>query len=69
MMNDLDLKIRHVFPEESVYKDPSIYRVFSGFNLPSFVKDWLAKRFTDEEGNLEKEELSNLGINEEWYIA
>ena len=56
-MNLLDAKIREVFQEESVRKEPSIYRVFSGYNLPSFVKDWLIKRYTDEDGNLDIYEL------------
>jgi len=52
-MNDLDIKIQRIFPEESVFKTPKNYSVFSGQNLPSFVKDWLIKRYTDENGELD----------------
>ncbi|MBU7048062.1 MAG: BREX system Lon protease-like protein BrxL [Theionarchaea archaeon] len=51
-MNNLDTKIKETFPEESVYKAPERYSVFSGKNLPSFIKDWLIKKFTDENDEL-----------------
>jgi len=44
MSEDLDRKIRDVFPDESVYKMPQNYGVFSGRNIPSFIKDWLIKK-------------------------
>ncbi|NIA11898.1 MAG: TIGR02688 family protein, partial [Nitrospiraceae bacterium] len=51
-MNMLDAKIRETFPGESVYKAPEMYSLFTGKNLPSFIKDWLVSRFTDEEEDL-----------------
>ncbi len=51
-MNALDEKIKKVFLEESVFKSPKQYGIFSGYNLPSFVKDWILRKFTDEFGNL-----------------
>ncbi len=59
-----DRKIREVFPEESVFKTPKNYRVFSGQNLPSFVKDWLIKRYTDENGELDIQELKSFLNNQ-----
>lgn len=59
MKESLDLKIRKVFPNESVYKVSENYSIFAGKNVPSFVKDWLIKKFTDEDGNLDKEGLLN----------
>jgi len=56
-MNNLDNKIKHVFPDESVYKTPKSYSVFSGKNLPSFIKDWLIKKYTDDFGNLDSIDL------------
>lgn len=50
----LDEKIQQYFPLESVYKDPEAYTVFTGRNLPSFVKDWLIKCFS-EYGTFDKE--------------
>ncbi|WP_018963722.1 BREX system Lon protease-like protein BrxL [Coprothermobacter platensis] len=57
MGEDLDEKIKDVFPDESVYKMPQNYGVFSGRNIPSFIKDWLIKKFTDEDGVLDKQDL------------
>lgn len=56
-MNELDEKIRTTFTEESVFKNSEKYDIFSGFILPSFVKDWLIKRYTDESGNLDDDAL------------
>lgn len=56
-MNEFDKKIRDTFIDESVYKMPERYSVFSGKNLPSFIKDWLIKKFTDSDGTLDKNSL------------
>jgi ATP-dependent Lon protease len=56
-MSDLDSKIKETFPEESVFKSSKEYGYFSGHNLPSFVKDWLIKKFTDRHGNLDIDAL------------
>jgi ATP-dependent Lon protease len=58
-MDNLDIKIKNVFPEESVYKIPKRYNIFNGKNLPSFIKDWLMKKFTDDFGELDSESLLN----------
>lgn len=64
-MNDLDNKIKTSFPAESLYKTPDIYRIFAGFNIPSFIKDWILKKYTNE-----YEEVNVDGIKEflEKYI-
>ncbi|HIP17367.1 MAG TPA: BREX system Lon protease-like protein BrxL [Methanothermococcus okinawensis] len=56
-MSRLDEKIKRVFPEESVHKCPKEYEIFSGYSLPSFVKDWIFRKFTDEYGNIDKDAL------------
>ncbi len=53
-MNELDKKIKSTFPEESVYKVQERYSVLTGRNLPSFIKDWLMKRFTEEESDISR---------------
>lgn len=55
----LDDKIKTVFSEESVYKNPDKYGVFAGYIIPSFVKDWLIKRYTDENDGLDEYGLKN----------
>ena len=54
----LDQKIREIFPEESIYKKPGGYSYFSGLNLPSFIKDWLVKKYTDVNDNVDEESLN-----------
>ena len=54
----LDEKIKNVFPEESIYKQPGGYSYFSGLNLPSFIKDWLIKKFTNIKDEVDKEGLN-----------
>lgn len=56
-MSELGDKIRSVFGNTSVYKDPNNKSLFSGRNLPSFVKDYLISSYTDKDGNLQKEDL------------
>jgi len=58
-MDNLDIKIKNVFPEESVYKIPKRYNIFNGKNLPSFIKDWLIKKFTNDSGELDSDGLLN----------
>ena len=49
-MTKLDEKVVSIFAEESIFKSPSIYSCFSGYNIPSFIKDWLLKRYTSSDG-------------------
>ena len=44
----------------SIFKDPeSTNSLFSGRNLPSFVKDFLLKRYIDLDGNLNRGGLTS----------
>ncbi|MFO7881758.1 MAG: BREX system Lon protease-like protein BrxL [Kosmotogaceae bacterium] len=56
-MKNLDEKIRRTFPSESVYHSTAYYNIFSGVNIPSFIKDYLIQRYTDGDGRLDKEGL------------
>ena len=58
-MNKTELKIKQNFQEESLYKSKDRYNVFSGKILPSFIKDWLIKKFTDSNDNLDSSALIN----------
>ena len=48
-MTNLDKKIKDIFPEESMHKTPDRYSLFSGVNVPSFIKDWLIKKFSNDD--------------------
>lgn len=50
-------KLRNCFDEMVVYKDLKKSNFFSALSLPSFMRDWLLKKFEDENGHFETEEL------------
>ena len=52
-------KLRDYFDEMVVYKDLKNNNVFSSLGLPSFTRDWLLRRFEDEEGTFDIDELSD----------
>lgn len=51
-------KLRNCFDEMVVYKDLKKSNFFSALSLPSFMRDWLLKRFEDENGHFNSEELT-----------
>ncbi|AIG97396.1 hypothetical protein AFULGI_00005950 [Archaeoglobus fulgidus DSM 8774] len=51
--DELGEKIKQVFPDESVFKDPQRSKFFSSLNIPSYLRDWLIKKFSTEDGNLD----------------
>jgi len=55
----LDEKIKRYFENEYVYKTTKNYAVFTGKNIPSFIKDWLVKRYSDEFGNVDIKSINN----------
>ena len=60
MQKELSDKIRQNFAAMAIYKDPdSTNSLFTGRNLPSFVKDFLLKRYIDLDGNLNRSGLTN----------
>ena len=60
MQKELSDKIRQNFSAMAIYKDPnSTNSLFTGRNLPSFVKDFLLKRYIDFDGNLNRSGLTN----------
>jgi ATP-dependent Lon protease len=64
-------KLRECFDEMVVYKDLQKSNFFSALSLPSFLRDWLLKKFGDDEGNFDIDEITDF-INtymprkEEW---
>lgn len=51
-------KLRECFDEMVVFKDLKKSNFFSALSLPSFLRDWLLKKFEDEDGNYDIEEVS-----------
>ena len=67
-MND---KLKHYFEEMVVFKDLKNSNFFSSLSLPSFMRDWLLKRFMTETGEFNQEEMlefikQNLPRKEDW---
>lgn len=48
-------KIKELLPEVAVMKNPEIKALFSGRNIPSYVKDYIIRRFSDSEGVIDKD--------------
>lgn len=51
-------RLLDAFDEMVLYKDLSKGSIISSFKLPSFMRDWVMKRFQDDEGNLDIDEAS-----------
>lgn len=60
MDNTLCEKIRNQFASMAIYKDSaSTNSLFAGRNLPSFVKDFVLKKYINELGQVDKNGLTN----------
>ena len=67
----MESKLRECFDEMVVYKDLKKSNFFSSLGLPSFLRDWVLKKFEDDEGNYDIEEVAEfiqtyLPRKEEW---
>lgn len=60
MMNTATVeKIKSQFAAMAIYKDPaSTNSLFAGRNLPSFVKDFILKRFIHTDGSVDRQRLT-----------
>lgn len=58
-MSTISEKIKTVFPELAILKNEDTDRVFAGRNLPSFVKDYIIKRFSDTEGVIDLDAITD----------
>jgi len=52
-------KLKNSFDEMVVYKNLKKSNFFSALSLPSFMRDWLLKRFEDENGYFDTDKLTN----------
>lgn len=60
MQTTIVQKIREQFAPMAIYKDPtSTNSLFAGRNLPSFVKDFILKRYIDDTGAINRQGLTN----------
>lgn len=50
-------KLRNCFDEMVVYKDLK-RAIFNSLSLPSFMRDWILKKFEDEDGSFDTEKVA-----------
>ena len=59
MNQELSKKVCEQFAAMTIYKDPTTTgSLFAGRNLPSFVKDFLLKRYINSDGTIQRERLT-----------
>ena len=49
----LESKIRDVFADMVVLKNPERAEFFKNLSLPSYMRDWLVMKFSDEDGEID----------------
>ena len=54
----MEHRLKAIFPEMVVFKDLKTTNFFSALSLPSFMRDWLLRRFEDDDGKFDTDELS-----------
>ena len=59
-MSELNIveKLKDAFDDMIVFKDLKKNNFIASFKLPSFMRDWVLKRFQDEQGNIDVEETT-----------
>ena len=53
----LEDKIKEVFADMVVLKDPQRSEYFSNLSIPSYMRDWLVMKFSDDDGAVEYESV------------
>lgn len=51
-------KIKKYFKNMIVLKSPRRTKLFSAMNIPTFMRDWIVMRFSDSDGNIDEEQVS-----------
>ena len=54
-----DNKVREIFPDMVVLKNPQRTEFFSNLSLPSYMRDWLVMKFSDDNGDTDIERVSS----------
>lgn len=49
----LEEKVKQVFSDMIVLKEPKRSEFFSNLSLPSYMRDWLVMKFSDSQGNID----------------
>lgn len=62
-MSNISEKIKEYFPDLAIMKNSANNGLFSGRNLPSFVKDYIIRRFASEDGIADRDKVNEYLIN------
>lgn len=57
--NEFIERLKDTFDEMVLYKDLQKSNFIASFKLPSFMRDWVIKRFQDDSGNIDTEKAGN----------
>ena len=57
--NEYEEKLKKYYGDMLVYKSSANAKFFSALSLPSFMRDWLVMRFSNDEGVIDKKEVSD----------
>ena len=49
----LEEKVKQVFSDMVVLKDPKRSEFFSNLSMPSYMRDWLVMKFSDNQGSID----------------
>ena len=52
-------KLRQYYGDMLVFKSSANSKFFSALSLPAFMRDWLVMRFSNDDGVIDKQEVSN----------
>ena len=55
----LEDKVRSTFSDMVVLKDPKRSEFFSNLSMPSYMRDWLVMKFSDNQGNIDYDSVLN----------
>lgn len=62
-MSSISEKIKKYFPDLAIMKNSANSGLFTGRNLPSFVKDYIIRRFAGEDGIADRKKVSEYLTN------
>ena len=52
-------KLREAFADMVVLKNPQRAGFFKDLKMPSFMRDWIVMKFSDDEGNVDRDRITN----------
>ena len=54
----LEEKVRDIFADMVVLKNPERTEFFSNLSLPSYMRDWLVMKFSDDDGSIDYDSVT-----------